>query len=245
MDSESHGPTLIEYALAVSIISVIALGLRFWSRALLQPERGPRLWWDDWTALSSLVIPKSPAHSIYLLKSVQPFILGLNSLVLYATSLGFPKPAMELTSSNRAKLLQVEFAFYFLYDTSISLPKTSVLFFYSRVFETQQTRFRYALWFSHFLVVSWLIAIPLSTVFVCDPVEKQWKPATPGHCHSNNVWRRESSIPSVVIDLILLLLPMPMLWRLQMTRIRRIMIVSVFACGYWSVVVPCVLGVLR
>ena len=99
----------------------------------------------------------------------------------------------------------------------------------------QQTRFKYALWFSHFLVVGWLIATLLLNLLSCKPIEKHWEPLTPGYCFANAKLWPEIAILSVVIDLVLLFLPIPMLWRLQMKISRKATIVGVFACGFWYV----------
>lgn len=55
MAISDRGAALLAYTIVFMIIPVIAIGLRFWSRAISSSERGPRYWWDDWTALSSLV----------------------------------------------------------------------------------------------------------------------------------------------------------------------------------------------
>lgn len=37
------------------ITPLVAIVLRFWSRALAPSSKGPRFWWDDWLALAALV----------------------------------------------------------------------------------------------------------------------------------------------------------------------------------------------
>ena len=175
-------------------------------------------------------------QSSYLLTVLKPFILTTHSLVIRMISLGLGKHIQGIPPSNEIKQLKALYACEMIYDISISLPKISVLLFYARVFTTQERVFRYALWFTHFLVIGWLLSIVLFTSLLCDPVEKQWKPTIPGYCHPNTEAWLASAIPSVVIDLILLLLPLPMLWRLQMKKSRKFLIMAVFICGYWSVV---------
>lgn len=147
-------------------------------------------------------------------------------------TLGLGKHVIDISPGNLVKQLKALYVCYIIYDTSISLPKFSVLLFYARIFGTQKKPFKYLLWFTHFLVFSWLVSVALLGVLLCSPIEKQWKPSTPGHCHPNTVLWLSSAIPSVGIDLILLLLPLPMLWRLQMAKSRKILIMTVFACGY-------------
>ncbi|CAL8578613.1 hypothetical protein XPA_004382 [Xanthoria parietina] len=220
MAVNDRGANLLAYAIVMMIVAVVAISLRFWSRSLASPPRGPRFWWDDWTALASL-----------------PFTITSNSIVCYMISLGLGKHIANIPPANTTEQLKVLYACYILYDTSISLPKTSVLLFYARIFGTQAKPFKYALYCTHFLVAGWLLSISMLGVFLCDPVEKYWNQLLPGHCHPNSALWLGTAIPSVGIDLILLLLPLPMLWRLQMDRSRRILIMTVFAFGYCVIVI--------
>ena len=151
-------------------------------------------------------------------------------------TLGLGEHVTNIPPSKQIEQLNALYACYVIYDMSISLPKMSALLFYARIFGTQAKLFKHALWITHFLVVGWFISAVLIGVLLCNPVEKQCKPTIPGHCHPNTVLWLTSAIPSVIIDLILLLLPLPLLWRLQMKKSHRILIMTVFACGYWFVV---------
>lgn len=214
-------------------ISIIAVGLRFWSRALGSSDRGAKYWWDDWTALLSLVSRAWGTvlgRTDFLYKALQ---IASHSMLIYMITLGLGRPGSSIPIDHTLMQLRVLFGLYFIYDTSITLPKISVLLFYARVLGTRVNLFKYALWFTHCLVIGCFAAMGFVTIFLCNPVEKQWQPSIPGRCHSIIDSWLSSAILSVVIDLILLLLPLPMLWRLQMKRSRRILIMAVFACGYW------------
>ena len=163
----------------------------------------------------------------------EAFQIATLSLLVYMITLGFGRRGSSNTMGHDLKQLRVLFGMHFSYNFSVTLPKTSVLLFYARVLGTRVKNFKHALWFTHFLVIGWFIAMGLLNTLLCDPIEKAWRPSIPGHCHSITVLWLSSSISSVVIDLILLLLPLPILWRLQMKRCRRILIMAVFACGYW------------
>lgn len=45
------------------------------------------------------------------------------------------------------------------------------------------------------------------------------------------------TIPNVVIDLMILLLPLPMLWRLQIDVKKKAALIINFMLGYWSVII--------
>lgn len=55
-DDEDEGPKLRAFLIVITVLSVAAIGLRFWSRAMKPAKQNaPRFWWDDWLALSVLV----------------------------------------------------------------------------------------------------------------------------------------------------------------------------------------------
>ena len=52
------GPVIIRFGIAMIIIPVVTIALRFWSRALglgIKSSNGSRFWWDDWLALAVIV----------------------------------------------------------------------------------------------------------------------------------------------------------------------------------------------
>ncbi len=53
-----------------------------------------------------------------------------------------------------------------------------------------------------------------------------------GHCSNEDTLWLGSVIPSVIIDLIILIMPLPMIWKLQMKLTKKILIMGVFMCGY-------------
>ena len=50
-----HAASLRAYQVVMLVTPVVAIVLRFWSRALAPSSKAPRIWWDDWLALAALV----------------------------------------------------------------------------------------------------------------------------------------------------------------------------------------------
>ena len=124
---------------------------------------------------------------------------------------------------------------YFFYDVGISLPKLSALLFYARVFHVNGSRFHIMLWIIGGFVISWILFAIFSTIFQCTPIRKAWEPTVPGYCLNTYQWWLGSAISSVIIDAIILVLPMPKLWRLQLKPMRKVIITIIFISGYWYV----------
>lgn len=119
-----------------------------------------------------------------------------------------------------------------VYDTSITLIRLSVLLFYHRIFGTDRG-FKLSLWVSAGILVAWFLAITILAIFQCNPVAKQWNFTLPGHCYSLFGTFLGVTIPNIFLDLLLLLLPLPKLWKLQLQLKKKIALIFNFMLGYW------------
>ncbi|CAF9918824.1 hypothetical protein IMSHALPRED_004427 [Imshaugia aleurites] len=72
----------------------------------------------------------------------------------------------------------------------------------------------------------------MSTIFVCTPVRKGWLPEVPGRCLNTNRWFLGSTISSVIIDVYIMFLPLPVLWTLHTGRARKVVLTGFFFCAY-------------
>ena len=64
-------------------------------------------------------------------------------------------------------------------------------------------------------------------------MNKYWDgEAVEGYCRSADALYIGSAVPSVVIDFFVLLLPLPIIARLNMKNSRKAMITGLFVCGY-------------
>jgi hypothetical protein len=151
---------------------------------------------------------------------------------------GLGRHFVDIEPANTLPFFTVLFAVYFAYDTALVLLKASALLFYARIFLGRQyhaTWFSWCLYLTHFLNIAWYLGIVFSSAFMCKPIAKSWNPTLEGHCGSTPGLWLGSAIPSVAIDLIILLLPLPMIWSLKMNKARKLGIMAIFVCGYWYV----------
>ena len=77
-----------------------------------------------------------------------------------------------------------------------------------------------------------LIALPF-VVVQCIPVRKAWIPIIPGHCIDTFSWSLGIATVSVIIDVYIMLLPVPILWSLHAGRKRKMLLTGFFFCAYW------------
>ncbi|KAF6239402.1 hypothetical protein HO173_002664 [Letharia columbiana] len=176
--------------------------------------------------------------SDWLAVATLPFIVAQNVTGVYWTTIGLGKHISLVSPDNIVKGLLLLYADYPLYDTAISLPRFSALLFYARVFNAHSNRLlRTVLWTTAALNMAWLIFAIVSSIFQCTPIEKVWKPSIQGHCINTYDWWMSSAISSVIIDLIILLIPLPILWKLQLPPLRKYLLLGVFVCGYCVIVI--------
>ena len=160
----------------------------------------------------------------------QPLVLGVAAVSIYWVSIGLGQHLGQL-STKPSQLALTLFVGEQFYNTSLPLIKVSALLFYARVFKTVRW-FRVALWIVGAMVVSWFIAIECVAIFSCIPDRKLWEPTIPGHCIDTYTSFLGTAAPNVITDFLILLLPLPMLWRLNIGLKHRLGLIFVFMLGY-------------
>lgn len=125
-----------------------------------------------------------------------------------------------------------------VYNTALTLVKLSVLMFYVRVFRTVRV-YRYAFHLTGLLLVCWWIGINCLAIFTCWPVSKSWK-KIPGHCADTQHTFLAATTTNIFADVVLLVLPIPMLWKLHLETNRKVALLGIFVCGYWYVIVAAI-----
>ncbi len=75
------------------------------------------------------------------------------------------------------------------------------------------------------------IGLILQAFLICRPFAKNWDPLLPGTCGSSTASFLADGIINIVIDLTMIILPMPLVWQLQMSQQRKLALSAVFALG--------------
>lgn len=161
---------------------------------------------------------------------LQPFTLAICALSIYWAYLGLGQRFIYVDTS----LIDLDFLLfmvYMLYVTGLTLVKLSVLLFYVRVFRTVQA-YRVAFWIVGLIVVAWCVAQSFVALLACIPIQSAWDSSIPGRCVSMEAASVGSSVTDILTDFILLVLPVPMVWNLQISFRRKIGVVGVFIAGY-------------
>ena len=160
----------------------------------------------------------------------QPFVITLDALGIYWVQLGLGKPHAQVRTP-AAKIGIVLFVVDHVYNIGLTLVKLSVLLFYVRVLGKNKVH-RIRFWIVGFLLLGWFVGITLVVFLTCTPLEKLWDDSIPGRCLSVQSTFIGAAVANILMDVILLMLPMPIVWRLQMKTTRKIVLTGVFVAGY-------------
>ena len=116
------------------------------------------------------------------------------------------------------------------YVISICLLKMSVLLLYVRL--SPATWFRIPVYFMMFVVVGFNFANLIALFASCSPLDKSWDlKITTGHCFNRAQQSVASGYYNVFTDAILLALPLPTVWGLQLPFKQKLALTAVFATG--------------
>jgi hypothetical protein len=179
-----------------------------------------------------------PARVVWMLITIpQPFILSALFLAAYSRDCGMGRHVDTLPPPRFRRFLQDLYAMYHTYDFAVGLSRMSALFFYRRVFGTTSRTFVINFWTCLAANAAWLVIMSFVALFNCVPVNAFWDRALPGYdgytCIGTMNLQLGHGVTSVVIDLWLLLIPMPFVLKLQMTTRKKLLTVMVFVFAYW------------
>lgn len=108
--------------------------------------------------------------------------------------------------------------------------KLTFLFLYRRIF-SPLPRARYFIDGALGVVVCLNTALIFTTIFECSPVARSWNTAISGTCINPVILPYFSGVTSVLIDVYILILPIPLLYRLNMGRKQKFRLVAIFGTG--------------
>ncbi|KAL4923135.1 putative integral membrane protein Pth11-like [Aspergillus undulatus] len=208
--SESHTARNNAITIALTVLATVAVILRMVARVKVQQVR---FGMDDWFIVASLV----PTYAI-LACTVVGGRYGLGKHVWVV-------PMNKITRVN-----QTHFAYVLIYVWAIPLIKLSIITFYRRIFG--MTRI---MWLCTFLTLGYFVSCTIAFSACCRPPSYYWTQyAEPGggHCLFDLYpFYIGNAAANVATDLLILVVPIPLVWRLQMRRVQKWLISGVFLLG--------------
>ncbi|MCJ1458275.1 hypothetical protein MMC28_008646 [Mycoblastus sanguinarius] len=200
------------------IVSTIIVSIRIWTRVVVTHNLG----WDDYAAIVTLSA-----------------CIGFSCVLGISTKYGMGLHLKDMTPELKSDHSEWIYISSTMYLISILGYRVALLLMYLRVFGASQ-KFRYATWAVLFFVTGYLSCNFVTLLFGCTPIAKYWKPDEPGHCI--NLVKADHTYGSmnVVSDFLMFLLPLPMVWQLQLSGREKLGLFLVFMSGIINFVVTTV-----
>ncbi len=122
-----------------------------------------------------------------------------------------------------------------LWIVSVAALRASILFLYSHIFRTKS--FRMICYGLHVINFLYFATTILAACLICRPLSAAWKPRD-GTCGNQKALDMYIGISNLLIDVAVVILPMPVVWRLQMSLNRKLLVSGIFGMGIMYVFAP-------
>ncbi|KAH6649205.1 hypothetical protein F5144DRAFT_99 [Chaetomium tenue] len=145
---------------------------------------------------------------------------------------GIGYPIVQVAPPERLLIRKLLFAAWLVQTYANSFVRLSILDFFVSVFSSSQGFCRVVYGFEAASVV-YLVACTIAWLATCRPFQYNWElgPEVPRHCGNLPMKFLLSAVFNLVLDLCILVLPMPLLWTLRLNTRKKIAISVVFGLG--------------
>lgn len=224
VDPVTRGPALTIVNIIFIILVFLVVGLRFYTRLRITHSFG-----QDDVVIGLSVIPT----------------FALTVVVLTAdNNFGWNRHSWDLHAENGPSGYKLCLAAQVLFFWAATLNKMSLLCFYKRL-----TNACTPLWYRWVIVIGlvfhalMLTAFFLSAVLACRPLKAFWSPLAtyPYTCIDEGDYMLSFSVITIFLDFILLLLPVPIIRSLQLSKKQRLAVCGLFFTGF----IVCISGIVH
>ncbi|KAL2842380.1 hypothetical protein BJY01DRAFT_264497 [Aspergillus pseudoustus] len=203
VDTSYCGDRLLGVSIAIAVVQIIVVPARFYTRYIQRV----RCTLDDYLIIPALIA--SLGQSALYIVLLQVAGLGYHFEYVQQT----PEKLVALQKGLLANQI-LDFPF------TVTPAKLSILLFYVRIFETRS-----------FKTLSYIVG-SLVLVFRCSPVQYTWnKNIVGGSCFNQQAFYRYVSLPNILTDFVILVMPMPLVWKLQTRLTHKLALTGVFLLG--------------
>ncbi|KAH8696377.1 hypothetical protein BGW36DRAFT_397944 [Talaromyces proteolyticus] len=215
-----QGPQLLIIGVILIISSSAILSLRLWVRIRMKRCAG----WDDW-----------------IMVAVIPFIICSTVTTNLGTKYGLGYHIWDNKPEWLKPSLMTSYFNQLLIVIIMTLVKVSLLISYLR-FLTVST-FRHLSWAIIALILVWGLSFLITILVACRPLHAYWDTTLDSSAECSNEQARTLAftITNLIFDIIVLILPVPTLWKLQLPIRERLVLIGLMSLG----IVACAASAVR
>lgn len=117
-----------------------------------------------------------------------------------------------------------------IYLAAVVFPKLAILAIYLRIFTRKP--YRLMCWVLAGLLIANWIAVTITRLLIFRPLASLWNQSiVEGYCYNINAWSRWGSLVNILTDVVMLILPLPVIWGIQTSRNIKLALTVTFATG--------------
>lgn len=204
---------LVTSALAMAIPALL-VGLRFWAGRIIHRPLDA----SDLCILAALVFTVGLHIDMYIMVLLGGFgfhgtdivqRFGMDTLVLFLKGI---------------------LAFPVLWNITICFSKLSVLLMYVSVMPVPEMIM--ACRVVGLFIILWNTGGVLGALFLCRPIALNWDKTLQGSCGDNRLFYIWLGIINVIVEAVILLMPLPFIFRLQMKTFKKLVVIGLFSVGW-------------
>ncbi|KAJ5549326.1 hypothetical protein N7513_006560 [Penicillium frequentans] len=214
--SENQAHKITGAISAMLALSIIGVSLRIYSRLVVKRVV---LGLDDWTIIVAQIL-----------------VVGLFAATILAEDSGVGKHIWAGTMDDVVQLQRNLWAYAFVYIACLVLVKSSIISFYRRIFNMN-----WALWACLFIVIGWGIGSLITLLVACRPISYFWNwyiDPDGGKCLFDLYYFYiGNAVANVATDGLILMIPMLIVWKLQMQNFQKLLVCGIFFIGGVAIIV--------
>ncbi|CAI4210221.1 unnamed protein product [Parascedosporium putredinis] len=222
--NEYNGDSLVATASAFLGLTLISVLLRIYVRVFMTNS----FQMDDWFMVFAQV-------SLFFTMLDEVFILSC-SFILLGVRDGMGRHNTALPQEAEIEALKWQALATATYVLDMMFIKLSIGIFLLRL--AVQKVYKYILWGSLFVVTIWSTVIFFWDIFQCNPVAAQWDYTIPNSkCVTADQIVSAAyaiSVMTILTDWLYALLPIPMLWNVDMTKQTKITVIVILGLGIFA-----------
>jgi hypothetical protein len=230
----NEAPPIIAAVVIMCTFDVIVVALRFYVRRKLRTT----LKCDDWLALSALIM-----------------ILGLTAVLMIGVeehAIGYSTPGFKEhgfvpleTANEKIKMsLKVQHILVTVVIAAYGMIKLSIILYYKRIFVVDKGNWRDKrnafLNFLFIVILLWAIAFCFAQFFSCKGnISNAWNTtkSLATKCINTRKQAFAFATSDFITDVIILVVPIPMIWKLRLPTGRKVAITAVFLIGLFATII--------
>ncbi|OJK01932.1 hypothetical protein ASPACDRAFT_76435 [Aspergillus aculeatus ATCC 16872] len=211
---------MIALGFILMFVPAIFVGLRVWARRLCGAQMGS----DDYTIFAALLF----CTAVCICQ-----LIGAIDGQLGQTQATYPNGEPILDDPRFLTYERAKFALHMLSVMGVGLSKASVILLYMRIFHTRTFRRVCQLFLG--LAIAWTAVMFFVCLFQCYPVTALVEGFYGNKCINTMVFYNGLSGSDVVLDVCVLLLPIPMVLRVKLEVRQKAAVLGMFLLGALAV----------